>query len=182
MTGPIKTEGVIFHLRRHSETSLIVEWWTKEQGIIHTMAKGALRPGARAFSGLDLFQKGELSYRPAKRSRLHTLIEFQPISHHAEIRSDYTKLLAAAYAYDLTRHFVEGDAPLDDVYQLMCKFLDFLNTQPIRPTHVQHLENRLFGLLGLGDLNLFLQRQSHHPNPHHLSSFRKLDRQLRGVS
>lgn len=178
MTSPIKTEGIIFHLRRYSETSLIIEWWTRDHGIIHTMARGALRPRSRSFPALDLFQKGELTYLPAKKSRLHTLTEFQPLSHHSEIRADYTRLLAAAYAYDLTRHFVETDTPLPDIYQLMSNFLHFTSTHPLLPSHIRHLENRLLSLLGLGDLQSLLQRHSHHPNPHHLPSYQKLEQHL----
>jgi len=151
MNREIRSPAVLLHLRRYSESSLITEWWTRDHGLLHTIARGALRPRQPSFPGLDVLQSGEINARLNTRSRLHTLTEFSPIRCHPEIAADYPRFLAAAYAFELIRHYVEPESPIPELYDLLTRFLDFLSTHPVQPPHITRLEQRFFSLLGWGD-------------------------------
>ena len=69
------TEAILIRTHRLTETSLIVSWFTQTEGLVKTVAKGALRP-KNPFSGkLDLFFSGEISVVRARKGELHILKE-----------------------------------------------------------------------------------------------------------
>src|SRR5882757_3004332 len=118
--------GVILRTRPLTDTSLIVNWLTQEQGRVATVAKGARRAKSPFAGKLDLFYVADFSFTRSRRSELHNLREVSLRETHGAIRQDMSRLQQAAYAAGFVEQATETDTPLPEIYQLLCCFLDCL--------------------------------------------------------
>jgi DNA repair protein RecO (recombination protein O) len=142
-------QAIITRLTRLSDTSLIVHWFTEDQGLIKTIARGARRPKSPFAGKLDLFFSGEISVMPARRGELHTLREVA-IDHWREgLRRSYTSTLLAAYCCQLLESAVEAEAPDPPLHDLLHRALDHLDTTPASVRALHHFEAELAKLLGV---------------------------------
>ena len=144
-----KTEAILIGRSRFSETTLIVQWCSAEQGLFRTIAKGALRPKS-AFAGLlDLFVTADIRYATARKSDLHTLVETHWLNPRLGLRSSYGRVLAATYLVKLITLVAEPHAPLPAIHELLVKALDFLNDRDPSLAFMERFELRLAEDLGL---------------------------------
>lgn len=144
-----KTEAILIGRTRYSETTLIVQWCSAEQGLFRTIAKGALRPKS-AFAGLlDLFVSADISYTHSRSSDLHTLVEAHWQNPRLGLRSSYGRVLAATYLVKLVSLVVEPHAPIPAIHDLLIKALDYLNDHDPSRALVERFELRLAEDLGL---------------------------------
>ncbi|NDC80911.1 MAG: hypothetical protein EB090_06575, partial [Verrucomicrobia bacterium] len=97
MSQPLHDEGVLFHLKRQGETSLLAVWLTRRHGVVRTLARGAAKPGNPLKGHLDLFHECEITWEASRRTTLHHLKEARVRETHAGLRQSYARLLAATY-------------------------------------------------------------------------------------
>jgi DNA repair protein RecO (recombination protein O) len=141
--------AVLIRKTRFSDTSLIVTWFTDQQGKIRTIAKGALRP-VSPFSGkLDLFFHCELLVAFSRRSDLHALREVALREPFGEIRLTYAKMLAASYFAALVDEVTEPDHPVPELYSLLLRGFRYLKTQPLNRRALAFFEYELCRILGV---------------------------------
>lgn len=144
-----KTEAILIGRMRYSETTLIVQWCSADQGLFRTIAKGALRPKS-AFAGLlDLFVTADIRYTPARKSDLHTLVETHWLNPRLGLRSSYGRVLAATYLVKLVSLVVEPHAPIPAIHTLLTKALDYLAEKDPGRAFMERFELRLAEDLGL---------------------------------
>jgi DNA repair protein RecO (recombination protein O) len=144
-----KAEGILIRKTLLTDTSLIVHWCTREHGIIRTAAKGARRPGS-AFAGkLDLFYTADLTWTKNRKSDLHTLRECAVSSYREGIQKDYLRLLAAAYFSALVEQVAEGETPVEALYDLLRRGLDWLQTHTPTRRAVLFFEQEVAADLGI---------------------------------
>jgi DNA repair protein RecO (recombination protein O) len=144
-----RTQGIVLRLRPLTETSLIVQWITRDQGRIATVAKGARRPKSPFAGKLDLYFLAEFSFQRSRRSDLHTLREVAPKNTHPELRKDIHRLQQAAYAVALLELATEPDTPVPELYDLWSGFLSHLQQQPAQSLMVIGWEMKLLAATGL---------------------------------
>jgi DNA repair protein RecO (recombination protein O) len=132
-----------------TDTSLIVHWLTEDHGLVRTVAKGARRPKSSFAGRLDLFFGGEIDYLPAKRGDLHTLREV--VVHHWRegLRTSYVSLLLAGYWCRLLGEIMEPDHPAPELYDLLLRGLDHVETEGPSRRALLHFEKELVRLLGM---------------------------------
>jgi DNA repair protein RecO (recombination protein O) len=141
--------GLILRTRPLTETSLIVNWLTREQGRVSTVAKGARRPKSPFAGKLDLFYLADFTFVRSRRSELHTLREVGLRETHAWLRTDLDRLRQTAYCAALVSQATEPDTPLPGVFDLMNGLLEHLAQQPLLPQTVFAFELKLLHDLGL---------------------------------
>lgn len=141
--------GLILRTRPLTETSLIVNWLTPEQGRISTVAKGARRPKSPFAGKLDLFYLADFSFTRSRRSELHTLREVSLRETHASLRTELGYLQQASYCAGLIEQATERETPLPAVYQLLQGLLEHLPHYPPLPQTVFAFELKLLHELGL---------------------------------
>ncbi|HVU08900.1 MAG TPA: DNA repair protein RecO [Verrucomicrobiae bacterium] len=145
--------GIVLRTRLLTETSLIVHWLTPKFGRIATVAKGARRPKSLFVGKLDLFYEADFSFSRSRSSDLHHLREVNLRGTHAPIRQDILKLQQAAYAAHFIEQATETEAPLPEIFGLLCDFLKFLCEQKTLPQNAPQnifvLELKLLRELGL---------------------------------
>jgi DNA repair protein RecO (recombination protein O) len=142
--------GLVLRTRPFTETSLIVNWLTAEQGRVSTVAKGARRPKSPFTGKLDLFYLAEFSFARSRRSELHTLREVSLRETHSLLRTELGYLQQAAYCAALIEIATEIDTPLPAVFALMRGLLEHLPQQAPLPQTTFAFELKLLNELGLG--------------------------------
>ncbi|GAA5484176.1 DNA repair protein RecO [Haloferula sargassicola] len=143
-----QSEGIITRLTKLTDTSLIVHWFTAEDGLIKTVAKGARRPKSPFAGRLDLFFDAQLQWARS-RGELHTLREVTPGRLRAAIRGNYPSTLLAAYFCRLLEHAVERDHPEPELHDLLRRALDHVDEAGASQRALDHFEKELARLLGL---------------------------------
>lgn len=141
--------GIILRTRPLTETSLIVNWLTTEQGRISTVAKGARRPKSPFAGKLDLFYEAEFSFTRSQRSDLHALRELSLKETHAPLRQEMGWLQQASYATALIEQATERETPLPGLHGLLRGLLAHLPKHPPQPRTIYAFELKLLDELGL---------------------------------
>lgn len=144
-----RAHGLILRTRPFTETSLIVNWLTREFGRISTVAKGARRTKSPFRGKLDLFYEADFSFHRSSRSELHTLREVVLVETNPAIRQDLGYVRQASYCAALIEQTTETQTPIPEIYELFFGFLRALPQQPPRPRTVFAFELKLLEALGL---------------------------------
>ena len=113
-------ECFILHQRSHGETSLIAEIFSKKNGKMSVIAKGAKKPKSKFFGYLALFTKLKVTY--SGRSELKTLTnvdrDFSKTSNSFS-KTSYSLL----YINELLIRLLPKDAQQEDLFMLYENFL-----------------------------------------------------------
>jgi DNA repair protein RecO (recombination protein O) len=144
-----ETEAILIRTTRLTDTSLIVHWFTEEEGLVKTVAKGALRPKSVFAGKLDLFFSGVIGVARARKGELHILREVAISNWRQGLRRQYLTTLLAGYFCQLVEGAVEpghADAPLHD---LLRRGLDHLDTEKPSMRALLHFEKQLAEILGI---------------------------------
>ena len=145
----IATDAILIRTTRLTDTSLIVHWFTEGEGLLKTVAKGALRPKSVFAGKLDLFFSGEIGVALARKGDLHILSEVAISNWRQGLRRQYTPTLMAGYFCQLVEGAVEpgyADAPL---YDLLRRGLDHLDAEEPSIKALWHFETQLAEILGV---------------------------------
>jgi DNA repair protein RecO (recombination protein O) len=143
------TPAILLRKTRFSDTSLILTWFTPEQGKIKTIAKGALRPKSRFAGVLDLFFECEISIARSPRTDLHTLREAVLRDPRENLRKEYPRVALAAYFVELLELTTEPDHGVPELFDLLQRALQHLNDKPASRRALLHFELELARLLGI---------------------------------
>src|SRR5215216_5192059 len=141
--------GVVLRTRPFAETSIIVQWLTRDLGRISTIAKGAHRNKSPFRGKIDLFFLADLSFNRSRRSELHTLREISLVETHKELRHDLGYLRQAAYCANLIERVTETQTPLPAVFTLFVELLRELPRRPCQRQTIFTFELKLLEELGL---------------------------------
>ena len=139
------TAAILLRKIRFSDTSLIITWMTEHHGKLKTIAKGASRSKS-GFSGkLDLFFTSQ-------KSDLHLLKEVVLKNPQEEIRKDYRRVQLASYFVELIEMTTESDHAVPELFDLLQRALNHLNTNPPSKRALLHFESELARLTGIQDI------------------------------
>lgn len=158
----MKATGTLIRRYPLTETSLIVHWCTRENGIVKTVAKGARRPKS-AFAGkLDLFFQCELEIHPAREGDLHILKDLSVVRPRLGLRRSYLQTLAASYFVKWIDQVAEAGTPLEDIADLLERGLDYLDGHDADLRGVLHFEKQLARCLGVAESGIDAHRSLGH--------------------
>ena len=129
----IENEPVfIIHQRAYSETSQILNLFSRNHGRIDVIAKGSKRPKSKFKSFIQPFLPLNASW--SGRSQLKTLRDIEAADHHQSlIQPD--QFLSALYMNELILHFLSNADPYPGLYLIYYKtlkeFSSFDNHEPL---------------------------------------------------
>lgn len=138
----------------YSETSQVVHFLTRGQGVVRLLAKGSKRTKSKSGGALDLFSRGDLVFTDSRSGGLGTLIEFSETSAHPGLRQDVRRLHAGLYMLELTAAMLAEGDPHPEIHDLLVNALTRL-AQPDAPAPavLAYFQWRLLKRVGLlGDL------------------------------
>ncbi|NBR69146.1 MAG: DNA repair protein RecO [Verrucomicrobia bacterium] len=151
MSQTLQDEGVLFHLRRQGETSLLAVWLTRRHGVVRTLARGAAKPGSPLQGHLDLFHECEITWEPSRRTTLHHLKEARVKETHVGLRQSYSRLLAATYFAQTIEQSAEPDSDLGTLHSLLRLALKWLENKDPHRRLVERFERAVLKQLGADD-------------------------------
>ncbi len=145
------TAAIVLRKRKFSDTSLIVSWCTESLGCIQTVAKGARRAKTPFAGKLDLFFEAEISVVRSRKSDLHTLTEVMLKNPFPGIRTNYLRTQTAAYFVELIEICTERDHREPELFGLLRRAFDYLDSNGPTPRAVAHFETELARIAGVHD-------------------------------
>jgi DNA repair protein RecO (recombination protein O) len=144
-----RTAGVVLRTRPLTETSLIVQWLTRDFGRIATVAKGARRPKSLFRGLLDLFYVADVSFARSSRSELHPLREVRLLESNPGLRRELIYVQQASYCAALIEQTAQPDAPMPAVFHNFVNLLLQLPEHPAQPQTIFGFEMKWLQELGL---------------------------------
>ncbi|MEG0142915.1 MAG: recombination protein O N-terminal domain-containing protein [Akkermansia sp.] len=138
-------------LRTHplKETDLIAVWLTSAHGIQRTAVRGALKPKSAFHGCLDLFFLCNIQWVPSKSGDLHSLTGVILLHPRLALRSDYTRLSAAAYFAKLLLLAIEPGTPATGQAHLLNRALAYLEKTTPNQRAIIHFEEELAKINGI---------------------------------
>jgi len=134
----------------YSETSQVVVFLTRGQGVVRLLAKGTKRPKSKSGGAIDLMSEGELVFTLSRSGGLGTLVEFVETAVHTALRRDTARLNAGLYVIDVTGQMLAAEDPHPEVFDLLHNALDRLqHPEAPLPAVVAYFLWRLVGHVGL---------------------------------
>jgi len=179
MAHPEHCVGFLIRTLPYSETSRITTWLTDRAGILQILLRGARRKNQQSFDPVDLLDLAEIQFSRNTRSGLHTAREIRTTRSYRSVATDYPRQLTATYFFEVIARLVETDTPLDDLFGVYQKAIEYLESHPPTPRLIERFERRIFSNLGLPheNQNIDLTRQQHYGRP--LKSWKALQRELK---
>jgi DNA repair protein RecO (recombination protein O) len=140
-------ECFLLHQRPHGETSLIVDVFTKKNGKMSIIAKGAKKPKSKFFGYLTPFTKLKITY--TGRSELKTLTNIDrdfSESTNSLSKTSYSLL----YINELLIRLLPKDAVHEDLFQLYESFLVKIHAGENIELTLRSFELDMLEMLGYG--------------------------------
>jgi len=140
-------ECFLLHQRAYGETSLIVEVFSKNNGKMSLMARGAKKPKSKFFGYLAPFTKLQVTY--SGRSDMKTLTNIDrdfSISTNSFSKTSYSLL----YINELLMRLLPKDAAQEDLFLLYEQFLHKVTRGDELEITLRHFELDLLDMLGYG--------------------------------
>ena len=147
MTNSDWDECFLLHQRPHGETSLIVDVFTKKNGKMSVIAKGAKKPKSKFFGYLTPFTKLKITY--SGRSELKTLTNIDrdfSESTNSLSKTSYSLL----YINELLIRLLPKDAVHEDLFQLYESFLVKIHAGENIELTLRSFELDMLEMLGYG--------------------------------
>ncbi len=132
MTQTIKTDALVIHSQRWSETSKIVELFTPNMGYLKVLAKGALRPKSEFRGVLENLNRIEALISLRETRGLQIITEVYLIDAYSNIREDLNSTAIAFSILELIRAYVRYNENALILYDFTVESFYALNqkTQP----------------------------------------------------
>ena len=140
-------ECFLLHQRAYGETSLIVEVFSKSNGKMSLMARGAKKPKSKFFGYLAPFTKLQVTY--SGRSDMKTLTNVDrdfSIATNSFSKTSYSLL----YINELLMRLLPKDAAQEDLFYLYEQFLNKVSRGDEIEITLRHFELDLLDMLGYG--------------------------------
>ena len=147
MTNSDWDECFLLHQRPHGETSLIVDVFTKKNGKMSIIAKGAKKPKSKFFGYLSPFTKLKITY--TGRSELKTLTNIDrdfSESTNSLSKTSYSLL----YINELLIRLLPKDAVHEDLFKLYESFLVKIHAGENIELTLRSFELDMLEMLGYG--------------------------------
>lgn len=144
----LKSEGVVLRRIKYSETSLILTFYTKDQGKISLIAKGARNPKSKFVGSLEPATYASIVYYHKDSRDLQLLSEIEIIQSNSSIIENLRKSAVAMAILNLVDSTLTEVEPNEDVYGLLVNTLSALNSEKQDVALLWYFEIQLLKMIG----------------------------------
>ncbi|MCH7619444.1 MAG: DNA repair protein RecO [Candidatus Marinimicrobia bacterium] len=144
----LKSEGVVLRRIKYSETSLIVTFYTKDQGKISLIAKGARNPKSKFVGALEPATYASIVYYHKDSRDLQLLSEIEILQSNSSIIENLRKSAVAMAILNLVDSTLTEVEPNEDVYGLLVNTLSALNSEKQDVALLWYFEIQLLKMIG----------------------------------
>lgn len=149
MPGQFKTEAVVLRTFRYGEADRILHLYTAERGRVGAIAKGVRRVKSRFGGRLEPLFRVNLVLHEG-RGELCTVTQAETVAAHPALRERRDSLERASQACDAVLRLLDSQEPNLPAYNLLCRELQVLDSDPAAATRAHALSFRLKLLLAAG--------------------------------
>ena len=149
MPGQFKTEAVVLRTFRYGEADRILHLYTAERGRVGAIAKGVRRVKSRFGGRLEPLFRVNLVMHEG-RGELCTVTQVETVAAHPALRERRDSLERASQACDAVLRLLDSQEPNQPAYNLLCRELALLDSDPAAATRSHALAFRLKLLLAAG--------------------------------
>lgn len=149
MPGQFKTEAVVLRSFRYGEADRILHLYTAERGRVGAIAKGVRRVKSRFGGRLEPLFRVNLVLHEG-RGELCTVTQAETVAAHPALRERRGSLERASQACDAVLRLLDSQEPNPPAYNLLCRELQLLDSDPAAATRAHALAFRLKLLLAAG--------------------------------
>ena len=101
-----------------NDADKILVMYSKEKGLMRSVAKGIKRPKSKLGSRLDLLMANNLQL--SRGRNMDTICQAQTINNFKDIREDISKLMISSYISAIVANYgMENDPSSNEVYELL---------------------------------------------------------------
>jgi DNA repair protein RecO (recombination protein O) len=119
-----KTDAITLRSVDYSESSLVLTFYTRDFGLVTTLAKGALRKSSRLVGHVDLFAWTEIVFVSGRlRDRMNILTEAFALQTFPRVRTDLARTYAAARAAELVLNLTVENDPSPGLFEELLALL-----------------------------------------------------------
>lgn len=123
-----KASGLVLNKRDLRETSLIVDFYTKEFGKISGILKGIRTEPEKFASNLELFSLNEIIFYRKTRSHLHLVSQADKTANFTGIRQNIERTTTAGFMMELVNSVMQAEDKNEDIFDLTLASLKELET------------------------------------------------------
>ncbi|MCM8790060.1 MAG: DNA repair protein RecO [Candidatus Omnitrophica bacterium] len=123
-----KTEALVLNRRNFRETSLIVEFFTRDFGKIRGILKGIREEPSKFASIVEPFSHNEIIFYRKRNSSLHLVTQCDAKDNLDAIRLDVLKTGAASYIMELTATIMADEDKNEEIFNLIMDCLNALKS------------------------------------------------------
>jgi DNA repair protein RecO (recombination protein O) len=149
MPGNFKTEAIVLRSIRLGEADRVLHLYTAERGRVGAVAKGVRRVRSRFGGRLEPLFRVRLVLHEG-RGELRTVTSAETVHAHPALRERREALERATQACDAVLRLFDSEEPNRPAYNLLCRELGLLDSNPGAATRAQALAFRLKLLLAAG--------------------------------
>ncbi|MFH0913010.1 MAG: DNA repair protein RecO [Candidatus Omnitrophota bacterium] len=121
-----KTEAIVLNKWDFRETSLIVNFYTRQFGKISGLLKGIRKEPAKFASTLETFSYSEIIFYQKVNSALHLVSQCDTRNNFDAIRQSISRITIASYMMDLINALMQQEDKNEDVFNLAITSLNEL--------------------------------------------------------
>lgn len=123
---PKRCEALVLRYTDYSESDRILTLFSAEYGLHKGFAKSARKSRKRFGATLEPFTQAIFHWREGKGT-FWSLEEAELINSRLGLRTDFQLLALASYGVELIELLLEEGEPHQMIYEMLCRFLDYLN-------------------------------------------------------
>jgi len=124
---PTISPAIIMRTRELGESDLLVNFFTRDMGLLRGIAKGAKRSKHRFSNCLDLFCLASVEYGKKRVQNLYMLNSCKLIDSFFGLRSDFSALCLASYMVELTEVLFPAQISESRIFDLLKDSLSALD-------------------------------------------------------
>jgi len=143
---PCRCEAIVLATMDYRESDRIVTLFTREQGKVRGVARGAKKSMKRFGGALEPF--AHLSVEVVVREGLSSIRSADIVTVYPRIREDLAKIGHAGYAVELAGRFLPDHAAIPRLYRLLVAYLEQLDAHPYTPSDRRFFEANFLNILG----------------------------------
>lgn len=141
-----KVEAIVLRRRNMGEADRLLTLYSREQGKIRAIAKGARKPQSRKTGHVELFMRTRFMLATGRNIDIITQAEM--LESYETIRHDLVRITYAAYFGELLDKFTPDHEQNSSLYNLMTQSLSTLSVTDNYLLLARHFELRLLSLTG----------------------------------
>ena len=129
MTEISKSEAIVLRKTNFSDSSLIVQLFTKEHGKMSAIIKGARSAKSKIGSKIDLLNHTEVVFYKKDSREIQLLTQANLIHHFPIIKEDLDKIKYASAVCELLQKLIPEHEPNEKIFRGVIKILSLMNNK-----------------------------------------------------